>query len=186
MLALEDRRASAPPRLGTQPPAITRKAAPRVRSVIQGFRVFLVALMLYSSSPSHANPPSGDTAFSTNLASQRGQDLRKEIYAVYANMKARSVQRRSIDLTTLVEKYIPLGSSFKDAESVLRSAGCTVTPRSFANHTPHLQRTDSSYGTITLSTALFQATMFTVMLTPKAPGGSTVATIQAAIGTLYP
>jgi hypothetical protein len=136
-----------------------------------------------SSDICYANPLSTKSVSPTV---QRGHALRKEIDATYAKMKARGGERSSLDMTALVTKYIPLGSSFEDAAEVLRNAGCKVTARNFDNHTPYLHPSDSTFASITLSTGLFSATTFSVELSPEAPGGSAIETIRAAIATEYP
>jgi len=59
---------------------------------------------------------------------QRGQNLCKEIEAAYASFKAAKTTKCCVgpDLTSLVTKHIPVGSSFDVAESILRNAGFTV------------------------------------------------------------
>jgi hypothetical protein len=170
-----------PLRRAARTTAGTQTFALRPRRVMRAIGALLLALMLYSSSPSHANLPPGE-----NALTKRGQELHKEIYAAYANMKVRGSQRSTLDLTALVAKYIPPGSSFENAEEVLRSAGCKVTSRTFTNHTRYLHPSDSTFASITLSGHFLSVTKFSAMLTPKAPGGSTVENIQATISTSYP
>jgi hypothetical protein len=57
---------------------------------------------------------------------RRGMALRKEIEAIYADRIARRVLKRDSDVTSTVLKYIPIGTTFDDAERILRAAGCEV------------------------------------------------------------
>lgn len=67
---------------------------------------------------------------SPNELVQRGKELRNEIDSVYQTLKAeKKLSGRGTDISDQVRKYIPPGSSFDDAEEILRSAGFTVYPR---------------------------------------------------------
>ena len=76
-------------------------------------------------------PPAvfGETGrqMSPNELVQRGKELRNEIDSVYQTLKTeKKLSGRGTDISDHVRKYIPPGSSFDDAEEILRSAGFSV------------------------------------------------------------
>ncbi len=68
----------------------------------------------------------GSTALTKSEISQRGFALHKEIVATYADLNARHGVKADNDVRVLVLKYIPIGTTFDDAEDILRAADCTV------------------------------------------------------------
>jgi hypothetical protein len=63
---------------------------------------------------------------------QLGKELRHEIQGIYADLKRRHAlgsPRRGNDVTDVVLKYIPAGTSFDTAEAILRNAGCKIGTR---------------------------------------------------------
>jgi len=85
----------------------------------------------------HVNEPAKEamplTPISTNL-DVRGRQLRVALDQKYKKMSAAHALKMQPkedenDMTTVVLKYIPLGTSFDDAEQILRSAGFEVLPR---------------------------------------------------------
>src|ERR1700683_499414 len=74
-------------------------------------------------------PCSADTeppaTLSANALKHRGEDLRRDLVAQYKDLRAAgAIQRKNApDVTTTVLKYIPIGISFNDAETILRAAG---------------------------------------------------------------
>src|SRR5690348_15077863 len=91
--------------------------------------VGLAAMIHWSTIPS-ASTEEARHQMSPNELVQRGKELRNEIDSVYETLKAaKKVTGRGTDISDQVRKYIRPGSSFDDAEEILRSAGFTVYPR---------------------------------------------------------
>jgi hypothetical protein len=113
---------------------------------------------------------------------ERGKRLRSEIEQTYRALEAGHALKRDNDVTAIVGKYIPAGSSFSDAEQVLSGAGCKVSHRPAAAHTGPLRREDDIDGILVLSSRFAAATKFIVVLTPKSPGDyTTIGAMRAAI-----
>ena len=63
---------------------------------------------------------------------QLGRKLRHEIQGIYAELKrthALGSPRTGNDVSDVVLKYIPVGTSFDAAEAILRNAGCKIGTR---------------------------------------------------------
>lgn len=77
------------------------------------------------------------SAVATESLEQRGKQLRIELEQAYKKMVDAGTlstdPRVSNDVTDVVIRYIPVGMSFDDAESILRSAGFRVDSRPSAN-----------------------------------------------------
>jgi len=75
----------------------------------------------------------------TESLEQRGKQLRVELDQAYKKMvDAKTLSpdpRVSNDVTDVVVRFIPVGTSFDDAENILRSAGFKDRPRPSANST---------------------------------------------------
>jgi hypothetical protein len=122
---------------------------------------------------------------STDLA-KRGKLLRAEIDSTFKAVGAQ-VPLRGTDITKLVEKYIPLGTSFDDAEQVLRCAGFTVYPRPPSNIVSDRPDRYNVAAFLQLRGAVFYKTQAIVSLAPRAPGDySTVTRISAGIFSSAP
>src|SRR5258708_31979110 len=79
----------------------------------------------------------GSNNMESNNFTQRGKQLRLEIEERYKKLtddRALKSSRPS-DITDVVVKYIPVGTSFDDAENILRAAGFRVDSRPSANPT---------------------------------------------------
>lgn len=71
-----------------------------------------------------------ETIMTSNELKQRGKQLRLVIDQTYKKLSdTKELRVGANDITVVVVKYIPVGTSFNDAEQILRSAGFTVTPR---------------------------------------------------------
>src|SRR5207249_9735577 len=95
----------------------------------------LAAMLSWFALPSCAIEKENGQMTSNDLE-QRGKQLRAEIEAAYKQLKSAKKLRTGIkgnDITELVLKYVPIGTSFDDAENILRFAGFTVHPRPTAN-----------------------------------------------------
>jgi hypothetical protein len=68
-----------------------------------------------------------NSAREDNPISQKGIELHREIEAVYADLSARHAVKQDNDVTAIVQKYIPSGTTFEEAERVLKAAGCQVS-----------------------------------------------------------
>jgi hypothetical protein len=68
---------------------------------------------------------------------QRGKQLRAAIEQAYKNLVDTKTlsSKRGNNITEVVVQYIPVGTSFDDAEQILRNAGFKVYPRPNANPT---------------------------------------------------
>jgi len=94
------------------------------RSTRQGLRTlaFIIGISVFAI----AFPKSQDLD-----VAQRGASLRREINAAYADAKSRNAfVHGGYDVTSIVSKYIPAGTTFNEAEQVLRAAGCRVSAHS--------------------------------------------------------
>lgn len=61
-----------------------------------------------------------------SVISKRGAELKGELEATYQDLKSRKALTNDNDVTAIVIKYIPIGTTFDDAEAILRAAGCLV------------------------------------------------------------
>jgi hypothetical protein len=87
----------------------------------------LIALALALAFSGQTWPQSdGHRALTKSEISQRGVALHKEILATYADLNARHAVKADIDVRVMVLKYIPIGTTFDDAEDILRAADCKV------------------------------------------------------------
>jgi hypothetical protein len=113
----------------------------------------------------------------------RGRALRVEIERLYVDMKARGASKaewlgRGITTDTIT-KYVPVGSSFEDAEAVLRAAGCVIHYPAKSQPGP-LPWDDDVWAQAVLEHNLIGTDLFDVNLTPRSPGDyAVVATISA-------
>lgn len=63
------------------------------------------------------------------LLEQRGKQLHAEVIQVWENLKQSKSLRLTNDISETVTKFIPVGTSFADAEIILRGAGFNIWPR---------------------------------------------------------
>jgi len=108
---------------------------------------------------------------SPNELVQRGKELRNEIDSVYQTLKAeKKLSGRGTDISDRVRKYIPPGTSFDDAEEILRSAGFDVSSRPSSNTTDNRPDRYSVVGFLKLDGWLGFKIQAIASLTPKGPG----------------
>jgi hypothetical protein len=92
--------------------------------------VCTVALTLCVPAAADVQPPEPTAAPAPDAAWQRGFKLRAELAAEYKRLRAtRKLSNRiglDNDVTTIVIKYIPVGTSLDDARAIMRAAGCLV------------------------------------------------------------
>jgi hypothetical protein len=114
---------------------------------------------------------------------QRGKALRNEIGSVYKTLKAeQKITGRGTDIDDLVMKYIPLGSSFDDAEEILRSAGFRVSRRPPSDTTSDRPDRYNVVGFLKLDGSFGIKIQAIVSLRPKGPGDySEVSGVSAGI-----
>ena len=87
-------------------------------------------------------------------------------------------------VTNIVEKYIPVGTSFNAAKDILRAAGCKITTLNGGNTEPHetLSGKDDIVAIGEVRNLSFLTTNFVITLSPRAPGDySIIAKVQAGI-----
>jgi len=117
---------------------------------------------------------------------RRGKQLRAEIELVYKELKSATklvVGYRGNDIREIVLKYVPIGTSFDDAETILRFAGFTVYPRPEANATgDRPDKYDVSAFIDSFDHGFAYNVQVIVLLKPKAPGDySDISGISAGI-----
>jgi hypothetical protein len=112
---------------------------------------------------------------------QRGTQLRADIAATYQHLRQTKTLSNRVkdgnDVTDIVRKYIPVGTSFEDAEAILRSAGCHVG----------FSENGHVYGRAAMKDGLLQVKhTFAVDLEPPAPNDySLVHDVSGTIFTVY-
>jgi hypothetical protein len=127
--------------------------------------------------------------------SQQGHQLRAELERIYRSPKeAGQSLGRGIDVSSTVAQYIPIGTSFDDAERILKAAGFTMAPRPprpiDRDPAPDWQKAlrFALAGGLDLDhTFLASRTSVSVVLAPDAPGAQNahVKAIHASIKTIY-
>ncbi|WP_124835571.1 hypothetical protein [Burkholderia sp. Bp9031] len=120
-----------------------------------------------------------------------GRRLRVEIDEAYQKLpKSGPIQEieKAGDITWLAVRYIPLESSFDDAEVILRGAGFSVGPRPDKNQPGNLQHRYDVIARIDgYRSNVVSRTNVSVFLSPKAPGDfyDGVSAIFASFTTSY-
>ncbi|WP_041492830.1 hypothetical protein [Burkholderia lata] len=121
-----------------------------------------------------------------------GKRFRIEIDKAYQKVpKSGSTQEidKAGDITWLAVRYIPLGSSFDDAEIILRAAGFAVGARPGPNQPGSLPHRYDVVARIEQyrTSLLFSRTDVSVLLSPKAPGDfqDGVSAVFASFTTSY-
>ena len=119
--------------------------------------------------------PSSDTSPGAPLQ-QRGSELRTAAAAEYKRLEKSGTLQRGSDVTGLVQKYIPAGTSFDDAKAVLRAAGCRIGMTIHGN----------VLGDVRLGGGIASGVSLVIELAPKAPGDFTVVDkVSASIIVQY-
>jgi len=109
------------------------------------FAILVVAGVAFGTTrpdPFEVGDPLHNSAPISGDQQSRGKTLRVEIEKLYADMTAHGTLKpeghgRNF-ITDKITKYVPVGSSFEDAEAVLRAAGCMIRyPRGTQVRRPH-------------------------------------------------
>lgn len=135
----------------------------------------LVLCVVFLLMPAHGETIQKEKIIMTSdLLEQRGKQLRSAIEQAYKKLvDARSLKPMGgNDITEVVVQYIPVGTSFDDAESILRSAGFKVEPRPSANPSgsfPWRYDVMALIDSFDLKRFPFKVSV-SVFLSPKTPG----------------
>lgn len=113
-----------------------------------------------------------------NPISQRGIELHREIDAFYADLSARHAVKQDNDVTAIVQKYIPIGTPFGEAEGVLRAAGCQVGIEPYIGLAPEEQKRLSH---VDAKLHLSDLTFFVMLYPPKPNEYSVVTNLSASL-----
>jgi hypothetical protein len=111
-----------------------------------------------------------------NPISKKGIALHREIDAFYSDLSARHAVKQDNDVTEIVQKYIPIGTPFREAERVLRAAGCQVGIEPYIGLAPEERKRLSH---VDAKLELGGLTFF-VMLYPSKPNEYDVVTTLSA------
>jgi hypothetical protein len=114
-----------------------------------------------------------------NPISQRGIGLHRDIDAFYADLSVRHALKRDNDATAIVEKYIPIGTTFEEAERVLRAAGCQVSIEPYIGLAPIEEQKRLSHVDANLEVS--GLTFFVELYPPKPNEYSAVANLRASL-----
>jgi hypothetical protein len=126
--------------------------------------------------------------------SQQGKELRAELERVYRDSKNKRHSLTGLDVSSTVGQYIPVGTSFDDAERILRAAGFKMAPRPprpiDRDPAPEWEKTlrFTMMGGLDLDqTFLVSKTTVSVVLVPDSPGNpnAKVKEISASLMTTY-
>ncbi len=107
----------------------------RVRSILAYIALLTgLALVAYSWPLSGMALEKENVMMSASDVEQRGKQLRAELEETYRVLKdarklGASNKAEGIDVSATVAKYIPIGTSFDEAEKVLQAAGFNLAPR---------------------------------------------------------
>jgi len=115
-----------------------------------------------------------------------GNELRANLEREYARLtdtKTLNMGVKGNDVADIIEKYISIGTTFAEAENLLRSAGFTVDPRPSKNPPGNRPDRFAVSGRInSLFDVLFIKVEIIVVMTPPAPGDfSAIAGISAGL-----
>ena len=130
------------------------------------------------------------TKMNAHQVEQRGKQLRAEVERIYAKRRAENSLKpmgagRNF-ITPDVLRFIPLGTSFDEAEAILRAAGCVVSSRAKNTQRQALSYKDNVLAQLRLSSAVGSVTEFLVTLTPRAVGDySVVDDLTAEIAVIF-
>jgi hypothetical protein len=145
--------------------------------------VGLTTMIHWSTVPSASSGETGHQMTSNELV-QRGKELRNEIDSVYKTLKVEKkiTGGRGTDISDGVRKYIPPGTSFDDAEEILRAAGFDVSSRPLSDTMSNAPDRYSVGADLKLGGSFGIKIQAIVVLTPKGPGDySEVSRVSAGI-----
>jgi hypothetical protein len=119
---------------------------------------------------------------------RRGKELRAALQRRHLQLVVNNVRIDpvgGVDATDAVLPYIPVGTSFSDAEAILRHAGFVIGKHPNLNAPPDINRGKDWYAVVAeispFSTWLLVRTDFYVELLPRSPGDySTVSKVSAS------
>jgi hypothetical protein len=143
-----------------------------------GRRLFVLALAVLFLWPAAAIGFStlGSNEMSSGDLEQRGKKLRTALEDAYRIMITSHTLRGGIhgnDLTATVMLYIPVGTSFKDAEAILRDAGFSIEPYPNLTQPPNPNRASDWYAVI-------------AKISPLAPGDLSKADLYVSLLPISP
>lgn len=89
-----------------------------------------IAVLVIAITASSCTPISRESSISAegSVLHRRGQDLNREILEAYKNVKNLPKATAQDVLVAIVEKYITVGSTFSEAETILKAADFSVSP----------------------------------------------------------
>jgi hypothetical protein len=156
--------------------AIGMKAPRRLLRVATAIVVSASFSLLPTACLSQRADGSAAHAASADLQ-QRGKQLRAQINAKYRELEAEhkisARPKNGTDVSEIVMRFIPPGSSFDDAKAILNAAGCRVAP------TP---MDGKIYANAVVASHFPIGVIFSVLLVPRTPGEfSIVGDINASI-----
>lgn len=132
-------------------------------------RHVLVGLcLLLSVACATTEPPS--------IFEQTGKRLRADIESAYRELRRQD--QLDMDITNVIQEYLPAGIPFNDAEGILRAAGFTVSPR-----LPPKRNDPVSASIQPLHSEPHWTVSVTVML--EAPGPGDYSMLRRASGSLH-
>lgn len=122
---------------------------------------------------------------------QSGRELRAKLQQAYKKLFDSNELRlgpHGTDVTYVVLPYIPIGTSFSEAEAILRNAGFVVGPHPDSNPPPNPNRPKDWYAVLAQITPFAQKfpsrTDLYVSLLPKSPEDYTIVSrIEATLFT---
>jgi hypothetical protein len=150
------------------------------------FAIICVSLLIAA----HADAVGQRTQISTLDFQERGVRLRLELERAYQDLRRTGdFKTAGNDVSSIVQKYVPVGTSFADAEITLRSSGFDVDPPPSGEppKSPSLSSSDERKSAIsgTLVLAQHGVSRITVEITllPKISGvdHDTVKNVHATI-----
>src|SRR6516225_5085905 len=153
------------------------------------FAVICVSLLISA----HADAVNRRNQINSLDFQERGARLRLELERAYQDLRhTGEFKSAGNDVSSIVKKYIPVGTSFADAETTLRSSGFTIEPlppREPANPAPLGSDESKSmmrfaiFGTLVLAQKGVSKITVEITLLPKISGAdhNTVKGVHAAI-----
>jgi hypothetical protein len=118
-----------------------------------------------------------------NELAKRGRQLRLQIDKTLIESKGKFIDPvKGIDMGNMVSKYIPEGTSFDDAEIILKFAGCEVTKRGRDRSKMHNPTRESVDGYVSLKTNFVSRIEFIIVMETLTRGDfSKVGEISAGL-----
>lgn len=144
-------------------------------------KVSIIAVLVVPAKPGRRNlDDKGLTQMATKTSNSRGQELRKALEDAYNELTSSNKLRSGFhgtDVSKVVLQYIPIGTQFAEAETLLRNAGFVVEPRPSITDASNPNRSKDWYGVVAsipnFKERLFQRTSIYISILPKSPGDYT-------------